>query len=88
MNRVLTEKEKKWLKEFRSLLRRMPKNIEVILTDQNEMSVWERGSYDMHIGSKFDAFGMNENNLGFEGREHDFFHVAGSASIIPYTEGK
>ncbi len=83
----LTEKERKWLKELKSVLRRMPKRIEVIVVDINTIDVWQRGSYRKHMGSKYDSAAMNEDNPGFEGRFFADFKVKKSGSVIPYPEG-
>ena len=85
---MLTEKEREWLKELKSVFRRMPKRIEVIVVDINSIEVWKRGSFRKHMGSEYDGAGMDERNIGFEGRFFADFKVSGSGSVIAYPEGK
>lgn len=71
----LTEKEKTWIRKLRGLLNHKPKDIELVLT-YSGIEVYPIGTYDKHIGSPDDSFGIRANEL-----------TTIKCQIVPYSEG-
>lgn len=82
MSREYTKSEQKWIKEFKALMRRSPKNLELIVT-YGEIDVYESGCHSEHLGSEFDSWGMSSNPTIKE----RYFESIRTAKLTPYTEG-
>jgi len=78
---TLTEKEKIWIKKFRTLMRSKPKEIELILS-YNSMTVYPTGTLKKHIGSEHDGWDIT-TNPDLEGTQLTEFRVP----ITSYNEG-
>lgn len=79
----LTQKERSWIADFRRVLNRKPKDIEVVV-DDGSISIYPTGTLERHIGSAYDYGGIgtdpDENNelAAFENK----------GKLLPYSEGQ
>lgn len=79
----LSKKETQWLSEFKKILNRKPKGIELVLDDIS-ITIWMAGAHEKHLGSAGDSFGMVTNPI-VQDMEIASFKTN---KIIPYSEGQ
>lgn len=74
----VTPEHRRWFKQLKKVLNQTPEGMEVVITGDNHIAVYEEGALvERHLGSSLNGWGIMEDSL-FE---------CSATRLYPYGEG-